>query len=255
MIALITGGSSGLGFEVARALLRKNWQVIINGRDGKRLELAQRELGGRAETLKADVADESFARALLKYLAEKKISALDLVVHSAGTNHMGTIEKTKLQNARQAFAANALSVINITQATKPFLELGKNPQFIYVSTLMKYFAMPNRAIYAASKAAGEQIAEAWGIELRGAGSPIRVKIFRPAGIDTGFHGNTPTDGEAPRSNVSRMSAEKAAAHLHKLVDSTAYESAPGFANKLMAFGARHFPGIARRLLLKRARAS
>jgi len=253
MIALVTGSSAGLGLEVARELLRKNYAVIINGRDKRRLEAAKRELGERPLIFAADVSDAQFGRQLDEFLKKQRIVSLDVVVHSAGVNHMGRVLHINPQNAARTFAANSLSVIHVAQATEPYLGVTARPCFIYVSSLMKYLAMPNRSVYAASKAAGEQIAEAWGIELRGAGSRIQVKIFRPAGIETSFHSNTATDGSAPKSNVSRMSAEKAARHLLALIESNRREAAPGVANKVVAFVARHMPRLTHHLLKKRSK--
>ena len=251
-IALVTGASKGLGFALARKLAEANYIVVLNARNRDDLEAARRQIAN-AVTLAADVSAPNFGAALDKAMQKHKLARLDLVVHAAAINHMGTIRETKLSNAEATLRVNALSVISLAQATRSYLEKGISPRFTLVSSLMKYFAMPGRSTYAVSKAAAEQFAVAWGHELSAEGSPIRVQIFRPAGIETGFHGNTHTDGLSPRSDVSRMSADRAADYLFRLVQSTAAEAAPGAMNKVVAFFARHFRGITAALLQRRYR--
>ncbi len=240
---------------MARILAARGDFVILNGRDTARLNAAQRALGagatGRSAIFVADVAEPGYAQKLAKILQEQQLTRLDYVIHNAGINHMGSIVETKPANAEQTFHINACSVINLIKATEPYLSKADQPRFVLVSSLMKYFPMPGRSVYAASKAAAEQFAQAWQLELKAKQSPIRVQIFRPAGIETDFHHNTPTDGSAPRSDISRMSAEKVAVYLADFLTSPRSELAPGFMNKLVAFVARHFPRITQGILLRR----
>jgi short-subunit dehydrogenase len=251
-VVLVTGSSQGLGLAIARALVAKNYLVILNGRDSKRLTAAARLFKtGQVLLVAGDCASPAFGAKLQKTLKIARIGHLDLVVHNAGINHMGTVEVTKLMNAAETLRVNSLSVINLAQATRPFLEKCEKPRFVLISSLMQYFAMPGRSVYAASKAAAEMILGAWQLELEAEHSPVRVQILRPAGIETGFHANTKTDGESPKSEVSRMQPEKIAVELLRLIESTRRERAPGLMNKFAAFVARHLPALTRRQMLKR----
>lgn len=252
-VALVTGGSKGLGFALAKILSGQNYFVILNARDAKSLEAARKGLPvpAAAGVLAADVSIKTFPVELQKTMRRFNLERLDLVVHAAAINHMGKIQDTKAENAEATFRVNTFSVLYLAQATRAYLEQGDNPQFVLVSSLMKYFAMPGRSIYAASKAAAEQFAGAWAHELQAERSPVRVKIFRPAGIETGFHSNTRTDGMTPRSDVSRMSAEKSAEYLLRLIQSGRREMAPGLMNKIVSFVARHFAGLTRYLVARR----
>lgn len=252
-IALVTGGSKGLGAALAKILSGKGYFVILNARDANGLEAARQGLPfpAAAGILAADVSGKTFAVELQKVMRRCNLTRLDLVVHAAAVNHMGKIQDTRAENAEATFRVNAYSVLHLGQATRAYLEQGDNPQFVLVSSLMKYFAMPGRSIYAASKAAAEQFAGAWAHELNAEKSPVRVKIFRPAGIETGFHSNTKTDGMTPRSDVSRMSAEESAQYLFRFIQSNRREMAPGVMNKIVSFVARHFSGLTRALVARR----
>lgn len=252
-IALITGASKGLGFALAKILSVEGYFIILNARNAKSLEAARKDLPqpDAAVVLAADVSLKTFAGELTKQMRRLNLTRLDLVVHAAAVNHMGKIQDTKAENAEATFRINAYSVLYLAQATRAYLEQGDKPQFVLVSSLMKYFAMPGRSVYAASKAAAEQFAGAWAHELKAENSPIRVKVFRPAGIETGFHGNTRTDGLTPRSDVSRMSAAESARYLFRFIESGSLEMAPGMMNKIVAFVARHFPLLTRLLVARR----
>lgn len=253
-IALITGASRGLGFAIARKLCASGYFVILNARTAKDLASAREKLPtGSTVPLVADISAMGFATALQRVMKKAGLPRLDLVIHNAGINHMGTIMATRLANAEATFHVNSFSLIGLAQATKAWLELGNEPRFVLVSSLMQYFAMPGRSVYAASKAAAERFALAWASELKVEKSHIRVQIFRPAGIETGFHAATKTDGVSPRSEVSRMSAEQSATHLFRLVHSRKHELAPGIMNRLVAFVARHFPRLAQALSERRYR--
>lgn len=240
-VVLVTGSSRGLGFAIARQFSRAGYAVILNGRDLRRLKETQRQMPGHAAILLADVADASFGRRLVGLARELRLSHIDVVIHNAGINHIGNLAETRIANAERTFKTNTLSIIHVVQAVTPWLAAASAPQFVLVSSLMQYFAMPGRSVYAASKAAAELLVRAWAAELKAQKIPIAVKILRPAGIETEFHYNTPTDGSAPRSTISRMPPERVAQYVMKLVKSRRSELAPGFTNKLVAFVARHFP--------------
>jgi hypothetical protein len=201
--------------------------------------------------LLADVAEPGFGRKLLGLARQLEINHIDVVVHNAGINHIGRIAEIQPANAERTFHTNTFSLIHVAQATEAWLAAAPEPQFVLISSLMQHFAMPGRSVYAASKAAAEIFARAWAQELKAQKSHIRVKIFRPAGIETNFHHNTPTDGAAPRSNVSRMPPEKVARYAMKLIRSKRSELAPGFGNRLVAFVARHFPALADYIAFRR----
>ncbi|HMV35145.1 MAG TPA: SDR family oxidoreductase [Turneriella sp.] len=250
-MALVTGSSRGLGLAIAHELGRAGYAVILNGRDLRRLEEVSAQFSTPVALLLADVAEPGFGRKVLGLARQLRINHIDVVVHNAGINHMGRIGEIKPANAERTFHTNTFSLIHVAQGTEAWLASAREPRFVLVSSLMQHFAMPGRSVYAASKAAAEMFARAWAQELKAQKSRIRVQIFRPAGIETNFHHNTPTDGAGPRSNVSRMPPEKVARYVMKLIRSKRSELAPGFGNRLVAFVARHLPALADYIAFRR----
>lgn len=243
-MALVTGSSRGLGLAIACELAGAGYAVILNGRDPGRLGEARSQIATPAAVLLADVAEPGFGRKLMGLARQLKLNHIDVVVHNAGINHIGRISEIRPANAERTFHTNTFSLIHVAQGTEAWLAAAREPRFVYVSSLMQHFAMPGRSVYAASKAAAEMFARAWAQELRAQKSSIRVQIFRPAGIETNFHYNTPTDGAGPRSDVSRMPPEKVARYVLQLIRSRRSELAPGIGNRIAAFVARHFPRLA-----------
>jgi NAD(P)-dependent dehydrogenase (short-subunit alcohol dehydrogenase family) len=109
-VAAVTGGGSGIGKEVARRLVAEGARVVVNGRDGGKLEAAAREIdpsGARVATLAGDVADPKTGSAIVE-LAERRFGGLDLLVNNAGVFR-----------------------------PKPFLELGEDEYDWFLDTILK----------------------------------------------------------------------------------------------------------------------
>ncbi len=250
-MALVTGSSRGLGLAIAHELGNAGYAVILNGRDMRRLKDVSAQFSTPVALLKADVAEPGFGHALMQLARQMKINHIDVVVHNAGINHIGRIAEIKPINAERTFHTNTFSLIHVAQATEAWLAAANEPRFVLVSSLMQHFAMPGRSVYAASKAAAEMFARAWAQELKAQKNPIKIQIFRPAGIETNFHDNTPTDGTGPKSNISRMKPEQVARYVMMLIRSRRSELAPGLTNRLVAFVARHFPAVADYIAFRR----
>ncbi len=250
-IALVTGSTTGLGFAIAEKLASAGYIVILNGRSQARVRDAQKRLKGESFGFHADVSAVGFTNSWKKFSQKIKLNRLDVVIHNAGINHIGSIARTQPLNVVRTFDTNTFSIYRVAQATQPFLENSDDPHFVYVSSLMQHFAVPQRSVYAASKRAAEIILRTWIRELAKEKSRIRVQILRPAGIETGFHENTATDGTSKHSTLSRMSAEKIATYAVKLLNSKKRSSAPGFVNALAGFIGQHFERLADYLASRR----
>ena len=187
-VAIVTGGSRGLGKALARCLLAKGLTVIIDGRDSERLERACRELSdiGDAVAIAGDVADLHHVHALVA--AAKKAGRLDLLVNNAST--LGAVPLPAVTELdRQTFAAlfdvNVFAPIHLIAHALPLLERSEAGTIVNVTSDAAVEAYSLWGGYGATKAALDHISRVLAVELD-AGS-TRVLAFDPGDMNTDMH--------------------------------------------------------------------
>lgn len=121
--ALITGGSAGLGRALASSLVERGWQVVVTGRDERRLAAAARELGPQVTALAGDVTDEAHRARLPELVRE----GLDLLVNNASTlgpSPLVPVLELKIDDLRRIWETNVLAPVALIQLLLPFLSRG-----------------------------------------------------------------------------------------------------------------------------------
>ncbi|WP_137722920.1 SDR family oxidoreductase [Prescottella subtropica] len=170
-IALVTGGSRGLGAAVARALAPTH-QLILGGRSADTLEPIVGELG--AAPWPVDLTDHA---AVADAVAD--IDRLDVLVHNAGVAEIGTIEETPADVWRRTFDANVVAVAELTRLLLPALRAAHG-HVVLVNSGAGLRANAGWGAYAASKFA----LRAFGDALRLEEPSLRVTSIHPGRIDT-----------------------------------------------------------------------
>jgi meso-butanediol dehydrogenase/(S,S)-butanediol dehydrogenase/diacetyl reductase len=170
-VALVTGGSRGVGFVVARRLLADGWHVGIVGRGAEALTRAVADLGQGAWGHPADVGDPGAVRALFEEVTRRH-DQLDLLVNNAGVAWPATLDEATEAEIVQQLATNLLGPIWMTRAALPLLRRSTRAQVVNVSSESVTDPFPLLSVYAASKAGLETLSAALGNELRRDG--IRV---------------------------------------------------------------------------------
>ncbi len=124
-IALVTGGSRGLGFALTRELGRRGWRVIVDARDGERLSAAVDEMpAGSVMPVPGDVADPDHRR-ILAEAVENAGGGLDLLVNNAsilGPSPQPRLEDYPLDVLERVYAVNTVAPLGLFQLLLPFLE-------------------------------------------------------------------------------------------------------------------------------------
>jgi NAD(P)-dependent dehydrogenase (short-subunit alcohol dehydrogenase family) len=129
-VALVTGATSGIGFETARQLLALGVEVWIGARDTERGQRAVAELGSAARVVQLEVTDPSSVTA-----AAQQIGDLDILVNNAGVNPGGDdITGTTLDQVRIAYETNVFGLIAVTQAFLPAVLRSQHPRIVNVSS-------------------------------------------------------------------------------------------------------------------------
>lgn len=192
-VALITGGSKGIGFGVADALVKVGVNVAITSRHIKEAEKAAEELskGGEGEviSLKADVRDfESQRKAVEKTV--DKWGKLDILVANAGVGHYASIEDLEIEDWQQTIDTNLSGVFySIKAAVK---ELKKSEGYFFtISSLAGTNFFAKGSAYNASKFGVTGFTQAVMLDLRDYG--VKVSTIMPGSVATHFNGHTPSE--------------------------------------------------------------
>ncbi|WP_422859585.1 SDR family NAD(P)-dependent oxidoreductase [Flagellimonas sp. S174] len=188
-IALITGATGGIGFQVAKRLGKDGYTVILNGIEDEKGAERIKELtseGIDAEYYGFDVTDENAVNASVTKIGEKygKIDAL--INNAGGLGGRSRFEEMTTEFYRKVMALNLDSTFFVSRAAIPFLKKGENPTIInYTSNAGWNAGGPGAGIYGTSKAAVHTLTRALAKDLAEYG--IRVNAVSPGTIDTPFH--------------------------------------------------------------------
>ena len=197
-IALITGGSSGIGRATAKQFVAEGAKVVIAGRNLETLASIQAELGGSVKTVQGDVRDPAHRKDLLATVGQFG-DHLDVLFANAGVGKPVPANLVDEASAKELFDINFWSVFFLIQESLPLLRTGSS--VIVTSSVAGQFALPGMSIYSASKAALSSIARSYAIELAPQG--IRVNAIPAVGtvmVAVVFAG-TVTSRWNPRASV------------------------------------------------------
>jgi 3-oxoacyl-[acyl-carrier protein] reductase len=184
--ALVAGGSSGIGLEIARALLAEDHGVTIVGRRRERLERAVEELGGAVHAVSADLADEAGARAAVEAHADR-FGRLDTLVNSAGYGGpRGAVEDVDVEKIDRILAVDLRATMLLTRACVPMLrsagaEHGK-AVVVNVTSVAARLGVDSIAAYSAAKGGVAAFGRALAVDLAEAG--VQVTTLLPGYVDT-----------------------------------------------------------------------
>lgn len=180
-VALITGGSSGIGAATARALTRAGACPMIAGRDEARLRDVARQTG--AVPLRADLSDPDGAEELAA-AAMAEAGRVDLLVSNAGFGWAGELEELTGAKAAELVAVNLLAPIQLARLLVPGMTKRGAGHVVFVSSIVGVTGARHEAGYAAAKAGIATFAESLSYELTG--QHVGVSVVVPGVVDTPF---------------------------------------------------------------------
>ncbi len=192
-VALITGGSRGIGCAIATGLARLGASVAICGRDAKALSSAHEQLaglGGRVFSTVADVTNHADVEALV-VKTEAELGAITILVNNAGIGVFGAAHEKSEQDWDRVLNTNLKSVFLVSKAVAPGMIARKSGDIINISSLAGVNAFPGGGLYCASKWGVQGLSACMAEDLRGHG--IRVSVICPGSVATEFSGRGPKD--------------------------------------------------------------
>jgi 3-oxoacyl-[acyl-carrier protein] reductase len=164
-VAVVTGGSRGIGLAVSERLAASGLRIVIGSRGEEAAERAVariKEAGGQAVAASADVTEPASVRGLFD-AAEDAYGRVDVWVNNAGTATMGPLEHTTDEDFERHFAANVRGTfVALREAARRIRDHGR---VVLISSALTVSPMPGAALLAASKAAGDQLARTLAWEL------------------------------------------------------------------------------------------
>jgi NAD(P)-dependent dehydrogenase (short-subunit alcohol dehydrogenase family) len=197
-VALVTGGSRGLGYLLARELGREGCRVAICARDDAELTRAAATLeGGGAEVLavRCDVGDRADVARLVGEV-ERRFGRIDILVNNAGAIQVGPLETMTHADFERAMDAMFWGVVNPTLAVLPAMRERRSGRIATVTSIGGKVAVPHLLPYASAKFAAVGFSEGLRAEL--AGSGVSVTTIAPGLMRTGSYLNAEFRGKRSR---------------------------------------------------------
>ena len=178
-VALITGGSSGIGRATVERLIAEGATVVTTASSAESAARTQAELGDAVTVIAADALDLDAQRALAATVADR-FDALDVVVLNAGVSDWRPLEQWDEAGFDRVFDINVKAPFFLMQALLPHLTSGASVVVTASNSALGGF--PGGSVYGASKAAVSIMARTWAAELLSRG--IRVNVVQPGPTDT-----------------------------------------------------------------------
>jgi NAD(P)-dependent dehydrogenase (short-subunit alcohol dehydrogenase family) len=192
--ALITGGTTGIGFATARLFQQEGARVAITGQDAQRVAQAAEQLGAGALALQANVASRSEMDAVAQRL-QAEFGGLDIVFANAGIAQPRPLAEVDEAHLDTLLGVNFKGVVYTVQSVLPLL---RNPSSVVLNaTTMVEVGIAGMSIYSATKAAVRSLARTLSAELVQRG--VRVNAISPGLVETPIYGKLGLPPEAVKA--------------------------------------------------------
>lgn len=210
-IAVITGGSMGIGEAIGKVFVEEGAKVVLVSRDAARCEEARQRIGhlDRTVAMQCDVSDRPSVEACVAAVVQQ-FGRIDLWINNAGYGLLDSVEKLDLAAMRKLFDTNLFGAVQCMQAVIPVMKRQKSGVIANISSGAGYVGVPFMPAYCASKHALNAISHASRLELKPLG--ISVVSVCPGYVDTAFGENAVKGAEARRTSADRkrMTPERVA---------------------------------------------
>jgi NAD(P)-dependent dehydrogenase (short-subunit alcohol dehydrogenase family) len=205
-VAVISGGTSGIGLAIAQRFWREGAHLFIFGRHREALDKARQVIGTGVTAIQADASRLEDLDRVADAVRTAK-GKVDVVVSSAGLVEQVPLAEITPDHYDRTFALTARAPLFLVQKMLPMM--GKGGSIILVSSAMHYMGLPNHSTYAATKAALRSYSRTWAAEF--AASGIRANTLSPGVVDTPMldsQATTPERADAIREDYANMAESK-----------------------------------------------
>lgn len=193
--ALITGASSGIGYELSKLFAQDNYNLVLVARNKKKLDRLADELkqnfGVSTKVISKDLSIQASPQEIFDGLQQEAIH-IDILVNNAGFGKHGYFSETDLMNELQMIQVNLVSLTHLTKLFLPGMLKRGHGKILNVGSTGSFVPGPLNAVYCATKAYVLSFSEAIAEELEGSG--VTVTALCPGATKTEFHKRAQTEG-------------------------------------------------------------
>lgn len=230
---LITGATTGIGYELAKLYANDGNNLILVARDEEKLEKVKEELmllyNINVYSISLDLSEDNSCEKLLNYVNKKNIS-VDILINNAGLGSFGYLSEIEIEKELNLIDVNVRALTELTKVFLPIMISHGDGAIMNVASTAAFCAGPKMATYYASKSYVLSFTEAIYEELKGTG--IKVSCLCPGPVSTGFQ---------DKAGIRKKESAKKALMTPKKVAEIAYRDfkkgkliiSPGFKNKVI----------------------
>lgn len=197
LVAIVTGGASGIGHAISTQLQAAGASVVI-------FDLNHSELGG-VDSRVVDLGDDDAVRAAVDSVA-KDHERIDIVVNNVGTGAQGTIEANPDDEWHRVFDINVMSIVRTTRSALPWLRHSPSASIVNIASIAATDGLPDRALYSATKGAVLTLTLSMAADHLREG--IRVNAVNPGTADTPWVGRLLESAADPESEKKALEARQ-----------------------------------------------
>jgi len=210
VVAVVTGSSSGIGFETSLLLAKNGFFTYATMRNldksNKIIDLKQKEKLP-LEVLKLDVTDDKSVKEAIEKIANEQ-GTVNVLVNNAGYALVGPLEELSIQEFKEQFETNVFGAIRVTQAVLPIMRKQRQGTIVNISSIAGRIGFPLTSAYVSSKFALEGLSESMAYEIDQFGT--KVVLIEPGVIKTNFDHNlklgkkvsTTNDRNSPYADIT-----------------------------------------------------
>jgi NAD(P)-dependent dehydrogenase (short-subunit alcohol dehydrogenase family) len=191
---LITGCSTGIGREIARAALEAGHSVVVTARRTETVADFADDFGDRAVVVALDVTDAKQIAAAVR-AADDTFGGIDVLVNNAGNGYLSAIEEGEDDQVRKLFDTNYFGVVDTIKAVLPSMRARQSGHIVNISSMTGLVANPPNGYYSSTKFALEALTEALAQEVKPMG--IKVTAIEPGAFRTDWAKRSMWESSAP----------------------------------------------------------